>query len=243
MKILKLVSASVVFASWTQAQNSISTEITQHAKQKILVTSSYSYIGTYTTLIIPTGVTSITVDISGAAAGNSAYSNCYCTGGYGARVTTTLAVSPGSIYYITIGGMGSSSEGGTGGYNGGGSAYQWGTGGGGASDIRLSTNTIAARVVVAGGGGGCVSYPWVNNGGVGGASGQIGYSGGLGWQSVPSGGGGTANAGGSSTIYTGYSTAGSLGLGGSSSTAFANIGYYEGGGGGGGGYYGGGGGA
>eukprot|EP01034_Spumella_vulgaris_P023171 gene23171-29364_t len=170
------------------------------------------------------------------------YGGYTCTGGNGARVTTTLAVTPGSVYFITIGNYGSPNEGGAGGYNGGGSSYVYGygTGGGGASDIRLSSNTLAARVVVAGGGGGCYAYPCTTSGS-GGASGQFGYSGsscnGYG------GGGATASAGGAYTAFYGYSSAGSLGQGGQCSTYYAgSYGYgYDGGGGGG--YYGGGGGA
>ena len=62
--------------------------------------------------IVSSGVTSITVDMTGGSGGyNGTNTTCY---GKGGRVQTTLTVSAGSTLYIYVGGSGS---GVTGGYN------------------------------------------------------------------------------------------------------------------------------
>jgi hypothetical protein len=94
---------------------------------------------------VPAGVCGATFDLFGAE-GSS--------GVGGARVTSTLAVVPGSSYDIYVGGPGTR---GNGGYNGGGDASgqgnREGVGGGGATDVRTGPG-LADRVLVAGGGGG-----------------------------------------------------------------------------------------
>lgn len=165
------------------------------------------------TYTVPAGATVLTVDATGASGGGS--------GGLGARVQATLAVTPGEVLTLYVGGAGSSS--GAGGYNGGGNGSRdqlQGSGGGGASDVRRSatapSTSLAERLLVAAGGGGG-SF---GGGGGGGAPNGLngGSSGGLPGQ------GATQLAAGSG---------GALGQGGGASGS---------GGGGGGGYYGGGGG-
>ena len=91
-------------------------------------------------------------------------------GGIGGHSVGDLAVIPGQILEIYVGGQGTSGGGGlacniAGGWNGGGSGYasssgEPGNGGGGATDVRTvngswnDATSLASRVIVAGGGGG-----------------------------------------------------------------------------------------
>ena len=167
---------------------------------------------------VPAGITSVTVDVRGAQGGGA--------GGYGGKVTATLAVSSFSNLYVYVGA--------TTGYNGGGAKAvglaNTGTTGGGASDIRASASgaSYTDRLIVAGGGGGrganCTGSATSGaGGGLTGANGCSTRGTAIGGSQVAGGAGGN-NA-----------TAGSFGVGG-------NGGYCGGSGGGGGGYYGGGGG-
>ncbi len=134
---------------------------------------TFDYTGVVQTWTVPAGVTSIMVDAYGAGGGIS-----YNGGipGYGGRVNTTLAVTPGEVLNIYVGGAGTPGlfQGGiaAGGYNGGGNGARpiccTGGGGGGSTDIRISGNALANRVVIAGGGGGAGSDGGPTNGGYGG---------------------------------------------------------------------------
>jgi hypothetical protein len=194
---------------------------------------------------VPAGVCAATFDLYGAEG----------SGGVGgARVTSTLAVRPGTAYDIYVGGWGTI---GNGGYNGGGDASGGGVGGGGATDVRDGPG-LTDRLLVAGGGGGnggYGSYPETGIGGVGALLGEAGsrssslmnnnsYAG-------YGGGGGTATTGGtagttSGGVPGGYAGhAGTLGIGGAGGVPTPPGGdpNMEGGGGGGGLWGGGGGGA
>lgn len=195
-----------------------------HADGPTVVT--FSYTGASQQWTVPTGVTSIQVTAAGAQ-GDGTY------GGFGAQAQATLAVTPGQILNIYVGGQGSGRNGG---FNGGGSLDSGSSGtaggGGGASDVRVGGTALANRVLVAGGGGGAGTGATsiFGTGGSGGSTtGEVGGSGSGGFTG---GGGGTQTAGGASGGTLGI--AGSLGQGGGS--------FYQGGCGGGG-YYGGGGGA
>lgn len=214
---------------------------------------TFNYTGAVQTWTVPPCVTSITVDAQGAIGGHSTFSR----GGYGGRVQCTLAVTPGSILNIYVGGKGDSAvavgptTGGAGGFNGGANgawAYSdyAGGGGGGASDIRIPPYTLTERVVVAaGGGGGGYDYSTTDDdrgGDGGGLTGDHGWHGGSS-TSVNAGEGGTPTAGGAGGSYGTWipGTNGALGLGGdcgASGTPTSTAG-----GGGGGGLYGGGGGS
>ncbi len=90
---------------------------------------------------VPARVCSATFDLYGAEG----------SGGIGgARITTTLTVKPGTLYYVFVGSWGTV---GNGGYNGGGDASGNGVGGGGATDVRTGSS-LSDRILVAGGGGG-----------------------------------------------------------------------------------------
>ena len=187
-------------------------------------TTTFSYTGAAQTFTVPAGVTSIDVEVSGAA-GQSVGGSI---GGNGGKATGILAVTPGQILNIYVGGQL--------GYNGGGIA---GTGGGyvsgsggGASDIRVGGTALSNRVIVGGGGGGSGrSTCSTQNGGAGAGPGGLagvgdgaygtdggvsggGVSGGGGCGSCCSssrgGGGGGQNGGGGAGGY-GTSTGGTGG--------------------------------
>ena len=201
----------------------------------------------YAHVTVPARVTSISVIADGGGGGkNVSLGN----GGSGARVSATIAVTPGDVLTIYAGAGGGAGTGGNGnvggtgyGAGGNGGAYYgegfgggYGGGGGGSSAVLLG----ATVKVVAGGGGGGGNY----YGGSG--SGVAGLSGGDGGGSCAIGGGGGNAAGSGSagtTSGTGNSTPGSTsGFAGKGGTGIYGAGGSSSGGGGGGGGYGGGGG-
>lgn len=222
--------------------------------------------GSPQTFTVPDGVCRVTVDALGAQGGRGG-SGQFPAGpggeaGLGGRVAATIAVTPGEVLTVRVGGAGldgsledPSPSSGFGGFNGGGAGgdISGGGGGGGASDVRQGGDDLADRVVVAGGGGGGgvdgAVPDGVVAGGVGGAGGGLdGLPGGDGspyvQQPAPTGGGGgSQSAGGAAGSVQGglpAPTAGVLGQGG---LGGANgVDNPDGGGGGGGGYFGGGGG-
>lgn len=202
------------------------------------VTKTFSYTGGEQLFVVPAGVTSLQALLIGASGGEGD-----APGGAGALVTTTLAVTPGQILYIEVGGEGEDGEdGGEGGFNGGAEGGGGGGpeagGGGGASDIR--TTALAAglvpdnRLVVAAGGGGGGGQGEAEDGAAGGAAGSTGSS------TFENGGGGagTLIAGGSAGSGVHNGSEGERGVGG---IGAGSCGPGGGGGGGGGGYFGGGG--
>ncbi|GAB3822036.1 hypothetical protein GCM10028895_25530 [Pontibacter rugosus] len=211
------------------------------------IANVFNYTGEVQTYTVPAGVTSIKVDVVGASGGYS-YPSSSNKPGLGGRVQADIAVTPGDVLYIYVGGKGTDGRVGAGitapgGYNGGGlgnnarDSYKGG-GGGGATDIRLNGKALANRIVVAGGGGGsALDNGSGDDGGNGGD--LIGAAGKYGGSSNPKAGvGGTQSSGGAAGVYPGYEsgTAGTLAVGGSGGVGTS-------GGGGGGGYYGGGGGS
>ena len=198
-----------------------------------------------TTWTVPPAVTSIDVDLSGASGGGG-FDNR--GGGLGGRTRSTLAVTPGEVLTVVVGGHSPYINGGScaaqvRGYNGGGLAYVVASAGGGATDIRRGAATLDDRLVVAGGGGGASN---AGNGGAGGnpatASDPVSDR----YSTTPGARAGTQTAGGAAaaqtdapTSYPRIPTTGSKGEGGSGGCFF----YGASGGGGGGGWFGGGGGA
>jgi len=189
---------------------------------------TFSYSGGQQSFTVPAGLTTVTLTVYGA---QGAYS-----GGMGGSATGQLAVTPGEIFYVYVGGAGSGSAGG---FNGGGNGGY--TGGGGASDVRVGGTDLGSRVIVAGGGG--ASTPWGSTGGSGGGTNGVDATQASNYccGSYSYGGGGASQgAGGSAGYYVGSyggdeGQAGQLGIGGGTDN------YNNGGGGGG--YYGGGSGA
>ena len=224
---------------------------------------TFSYTGSVQTFTVPACKQQVTLQVWGAQGDNATIGG---TGGLGGYATGTLAVTPGQVLQIYVGGRtgfnggghpgpnGSQTSGGTIGLDSGGV-------GGGASDVR-TTAALNTRVIVAGGGGGgghAGVWTTCQPGGTGGAGGAGGgNAGGNGASSAcncSNGGGnggqpGTQSAGGaggtlnpagcsaSSTVMHG--NPGSFGLGGNGSTQFSSSSGPGGGGGGGGGWYGGG---
>jgi hypothetical protein len=208
-------------------------------------TSRFGFTGAADRYRVPAGVCRIDVEAAGASGGPASTAG---TPGHGARVAATVAVVPGQVLLVSVGGAGEAADGvrpGRGGWNGGGdggAGEQAGAGGGGASDVSSG----GRRVLVAAGGGG---------GGGGGIGGEPGTGGGDGGESdgdaglaalgvanpATGGNGGTQTAGGAPGANAPdraiTATAGSLGAGGDGAPGGVN-----GGGGGGGGFYGGGGG-
>ncbi len=179
-----------------------------------MTTTNFSYTGGEQTFVVPAGVTSIVIDMYGAAGSGS-------LGGKGGRIIGTLVTTPAETLRVNIGGQA--------GFNGGGASP---VPGGGGSDVRQGGSALANRVGVAGGGGGTSANDAVAGGAGGGSTGATGTSG-----SGSGGGGGTQLAGGAAGLGTANGTAGALGQGG----VGGSLGAF-GGGAGGGGYYGGGGG-
>ena len=191
--------------------------------------TTFSYTGAMQTYVVPTGVTTVHMELYGA----SGYGNL----GLGGSVEGVFTVVPGETLNIFVGGSGGTN---TGGFNGGGtpgSLSNYG-GGGGASDVRQGGADFADRIVVAGAGGGSGSNCglWTAEGGHGGnLIGQSGcdyscsdcqYTGTGGTQLV----GGTAGPTGHGSC--GGNNNGEFGAGGSNTGSYGT--------GGGGGYYGGG---
>lgn len=184
--------------------------------------------GSARTWRVPAGVRSARFDLYGAQGGGS---EGVSTGGRGGETAATLALTPGSVVTLLVGGRGTF----TGGFNGGGAGSQNnnpGFGGGGASDVRLGGNALANRILVAAGGGGGADVCWNFHCSTGGAGG--GRRGGDGTTSPD--GFGTFGSGGTQTTGGAGSAGGGKGGRGYGGAAMNS------GGGGGGGYFGGGGG-
>ncbi|WP_354443847.1 glycine rich domain-containing protein [Ottowia thiooxydans] len=174
---------------------------------------TFTYTGAVQTFVVPSGVTSLTLEAWGAQGGTRSPAFSANQGGY---ATGILAVTPGETLQIYVGGRPSDSSAG---FNGGGAGDFGGAGGGGASDIRQGGTSLANRVLVAagGGGGGEFSSLMVVGGVGGGLSGGDGYRepdysanpGGLG--ATQTGGGANGTCG---SLYV-SALAGSLGQGGS----------------------------
>lgn len=196
-------------------------------------TCVFAYTGSAQTWTVPAGVTSATADVYGA---EGAFPGVGGFGGLGGRASATIALTPGQVLQINVGGAGSLQAGG---FNGGatagvGTSGDHAGGGGGASDVRGGAYALADRLIVAGGGGGGGGTQGATrpNGGAGG--GLVGGDG-LGTGGFPLPGlGGTQTAGGEAG---GGAVDGALGVGGAGSCD----GPSQCGGGGGGGLYGGGG--
>jgi len=169
---------------------------------------TYSTPGAYS-FVVPSGVSYIVIDLAGGQGGESAGCNSIFTSTQngGARVQSTVNVTPGTtlnLYVGSAGGNATASTAGAGGTNGtSGPAYGtggagnapasvakgYGGGGGASSEVWVA----GTRALVAGGGGGTgwsYNYWAYNSNCVG------GFSGGSGGQTGTGGGGVTANAGG-----------------------------------------------
>lgn len=228
----------------------------------------FGFTGTEQTYVVGPGVHSLHVVAIGAPGGKGSDSppSLGGLGGRGARVEGDLAVTPGQVLYIEVGGAGADggaiAGGGKGGFNGGGSSNNGGFnkpggGGGGATDLRTcsatgpcvgATDSITSRLLVAagGGGGGAIGRGRSMTGGAGGDAGAAGETG----QPVGCSTGSTPGAGGGAATQTAGGTGGTAGNGGAATGVAGTLAQgaaagtsgnnSQPGGGGGGGYYGGG---
>lgn len=157
---------------------------------------------------VPTGVSSIQVVATGGAGGGDSYAYGQGLGGNGATVTATLAVSPGQVLSLYIGGGGAA--GGGSGLPRGASNYGGGSGGG-----ATNVDGGAADQIIAGGGGG--GYADGQNAPYSGGSGcASGFAGGSGTLYTPgpgesAGAGGAGGTGGSGGSFGGVADADSAG--------------------------------
>ena len=203
-------------------------------------TTVFSYTGGVQSYTVGPGVISLAIDMYGAGGGKDYYSSSPVPG-KGGRVQCILAVTPGQILNVYVGGKGPNGVAGVpgvGGFNGGGNttvqSFNVCGPGGGASDIRVNSTALSARVVVAGGGGGVGSNGTTSwNGGDGG-----GLTGASAANSISNYAiGGSQTTGGTGNFYSGYTSGsnGVLGIGGDGSpqggSAAGGGGYYGGGGG------------
>jgi hypothetical protein len=201
----------------------------------------FDFTGAPQSFVVPTGVTSLRVDVVGAQGVGPGAG--FSPGGSGGRVQATLPVTPGETLTIMVGGTRALPSDGSGGFNGGGDGGNGGWGGGGASDIRRG----ATWLIIAGGGGGAgrgAGGPFgAFASGVGGPGG--GLVGGDGTVSGLAGKGGTQSSGGAGGNAAPGAIPGSPGtpqLGGNGGAGVNDPFVRQGGAGGGGGYFGGGGG-
>ncbi len=208
-------------------------------------TADFAYSGATESFTVPSGVTALTVAVSGASGG--ALSFYPLPGGRGATVSGVLPVTPGQQLTVLVGEAGVGNGGAT--FGGGGATASnafFGSGGGGS----FVFDAAGLPLMAAGGGGGAsnlVQPPAGTSAGAGATStGGSGAGGGYDGESQATGGSQTAagvrgsNQFAAGTDGSGPATAAAPGQGGSGGSAFN--GNYTGGGGGGG-YFGGGGGA
>jgi hypothetical protein len=231
--------------------------------------TTFVYTGYEQSYVVPAGVTSVHMDLTGSRGGRLPGAGSGA-GGFGAQITADMPVNPGQTLFIEVGGFyyGAIKYDGDGGQpiGGGGAA------GGAASDVRTCSlgaatcpggeSTLDTRVIVAGGGGGGGAstggvFGGTGGAGAGGSGGNIfsggpgnlgggvinGAAGGDGTGGSGGGGGTGTQAGGGGSGVTGSGTEdggdGQLGSGGRGGYGGSGTG----GGGGGGGFFGGGGGA
>jgi hypothetical protein len=151
---------------------------------------------------VPAGVCSLEVTALGAEGGDFAGDGFTTPGGLGGEITTRLAVAPGDVLEIVVGGAGGDGavDPGVGGVNGGGAGGEAeppngigaGAGGGGSSTVTRAGETLA----VGGGGGGAGAFfdgdEFSGGGAGGGGDGQDGFF--VGVRSAGGGEGGSVSA-------------------------------------------------
>jgi hypothetical protein len=156
------------------------------------ITCQFTFTGAPETFTVPAGVHQITITAYGAQGGASVG-----VGGRGGIAIATIAVTPGQVLQVRVGGHGNDFNAGLnpsqGGFNGGGNGTPVnGGGGGGASDVRGGNFSDSSRLIVAGGGGGGANF------GTGGVNADGGAGGGtVGADGLAPGGGGVNGTGGS----------------------------------------------
>ena len=221
--------------------------IPAHATPLATQSQTFSYTGGPQSFIVPAGVSSLGVIASGA--GGTAGTSNGGAGGAGALVEGSMKVTPGQVWTIDVGGRGSGTAGGWGGYSGGnGGGEGTGADGGGGGATTINDGRAYYPAVILGGGGGGGGGWWLGcAGGSGGVGGDISNTGslatnGLSGNCLYGGAGGFANeipgdaygANGGSNTSDGYGGGGGAGALGGSAGFGSYYGQANGGGGGGG---------
>lgn len=242
LKLLQLSLLTIVISSSSFSQ--ISAEFVS-MRPRISGSITFNYTGAIQSWTVPPGVSTITVEVYGAAGGDASTN----LGGKGGKVTCSVPVTAGQVLFITVGGKPTTRTplygfGGAGGFSTV-NASNTSRAGGGLSGISFAApiTQANARVIAAGGGGASFGYsPNSIGGNGGGTSGSNGVSG---FGQNCNGKGATQVSGGvAGTPYDPNSTqptAGTAINGGNG--GIVNSGTWNGGAGGGAGYFGGGGGA
>ena len=175
--------------------------------------AAFGFTGGEQTLVVPAGVTSARVFLSGAQGGagrsgagtiGGSPNSPGGTGGLGGRVSGTLAVTPGSTLSIFVGGQASQAV------NGGGIGQGVDGIGGGGTDIRVGGNAIGNRAAIAGGGGGGGNAGWSTTNVIAGGNGGVG-GGGIGGTGAAVPGGPGPFGGGGGSVGTGGAAGGGCG--------------------------------
>lgn len=158
------------------------------------LTDVFNFTGGIQMWTVPCGVNSVFIQTWGAQGGSGAVGGASVgggAGGLGGYAEGVLAVTPGQVLNVFVGGQGATP---TGGFNGGGNGgTQNAGGGGGASDVRALGTNEADRVITAGGGGGggrggCDEGS-ASTGGIGGTGGAGGGGVGVNGNDSPTSGG------------------------------------------------------
>jgi hypothetical protein len=128
--------------------------------------ADYAFTGSAQQFVVPDGVAAVTIEAYGGFGGSNAFT---IAGGENGAVAGTLAVKPGEVLTILVGGAGGSGTmsggGGAGGFGGGGAGGDGAGGGGGATVVSGPEGQVQ---LVAGGGGGSAT------GTIGGSGGELG---------------------------------------------------------------------
>ena len=107
-----------------------------------------AFTGAPQTFTVPAGVTWMTLECFGGKGGINQNGNIGGSGGY---AKGELAVAPGDILNLYVGGDGANYPATAGGWNGGGSNVSGISTGGGGTDIRVGGTALSNRIIVAGG--------------------------------------------------------------------------------------------
>ncbi len=184
---------------WYSRDSKGNTEAVKSAGFQILAGKDLGYTRADQSFVVPSGVTTIAVTMTGGSGGNSVYTGgTYSLGGRGGKVTAVVPVTPGTTLTVRVASAGSAcsiwGSYGAAGWPNGGSGNYYGGGGGGSTSIWSGTTELAE----AGGGGGGGSSTSFGAGGAGGAQGSLpgGYKTGPAATSYGAGGAGAGwNAG------------------------------------------------
>jgi hypothetical protein len=220
-----------------------------------VTTKTFVYTGAAQNFVIPTGVTSITMELWGGQGGNQPGGGG--VPGHGGYLKCTQTVTPGHTLVISVGGKGTQGVkavgstgvkfvgGGDGGYATVNTYYQ-GSGGGGGTFVVDNAGT--GTILAAAGGGGASGYSGGGNGGAGGgttAGNATATNGGKGGSQVAGGAAGSgsanmsfeppaagaSNSGGNGSVFSGGGGGGGWYGGGGGGSDGANVRAYGGGGG------------